>query len=115
MNNYVDTLTMITKGPTRAVQHDERSTGELQCCKLASTYRGDKVGDVHDGPDGGDSDDDVVDVGQEMVVMKRSDQLLLLFSGGGRVGGEAARGLESRDTPDGEIIENFVRSLVEMN
>ena len=47
--------------------------------------------------------------------MKRSDQLLLLFSGGGRVGGEAARGLESRDTPDGEIIENFVRFLVEMN
>ena len=72
MYNNVDTLTMITKGPTRAVQHDERSTGELQCCKLASTYRGDEVGDVH----GGDSDDDVVDVGQEMVVMKRSDQLL---------------------------------------
>ena len=64
---------------------------------------------------GGDSDDDVVDVGQEIVVMKRSDQLLGLFSGGDRVGGEAARGLESRDTPDGEIIENFVRFVVEMN
>ena len=51
-------MTMITKGPTRAVQHDKRSTGELQCCKLASTYRGDdKVGD------GGDS--------QEIVVMKK--------------------------------------------
>ena len=33
-----------------------------------------------------------------MMVMKRSDQLLLLFSGGGRVGGETARGLESRDS-----------------
>ena len=69
MYNNVDTLTMITKGPTRAVQHDEWSTGELQCCKPASTYRGDEVGDVHDGPDGGDSDDDVVDVGQEIVVI----------------------------------------------
>ena len=104
---------MITKGPTRAVQHDKRSTGELQCCKLASTYRGDgKVGDVHDGPDGGDSDDDVVDVGQEIVVMKRSDQLLLLFSGGDRVGGETSRGLESRDTGQRsslhrEMTDNF--------
>ena len=43
--------------------------------------------------------------------MKRSDQLLLLFSGGDRVGGEAARGLESRDTgqwspKDGEITHH---------
>ena len=38
---------IITKGPTRTVQHDQRSTGKCQCCKPPSTCRGgDDDGDV---------------------------------------------------------------------